>query len=144
MPTAVRLVHLAGSFMALTGPNDVDVQQMDGTFMRRRLDPWTVFNVARIKRKLAETREVQSLDEFRLAYYVSVSAEAPQVDIFKDFDWRKGRAKGLPPTAKELFQQATQQEFSAPVADFTTIATWLGKKISHKKRPVAGPPDSAQ
>ena len=101
-------------------------------------------NLAHIKRKLAETRQVQSVDQFRLAYYVSVSAEAPQVDIFKDFDWRKGRAKGLPPTAKELFQQVTPQEFSAPVADFTTIASWLGKKIAHKKRPVADPPDSAQ
>ena len=101
-------------------------------------------SLAHIKRKLAETRQVQSLDQFRLAYYVSVSAEAPQVDIFKDFDWRKGRAKGLPPTAKELFQQVTPQEFSAPVADFTTIASWLGKKIAHKKRPVADPPDSAQ
>jgi len=101
-------------------------------------------NLAHIKRKLAEARQVQSLDQFRLAYFVSVSAEAPQVDIFKDFDWRRGRAKGLPPTAKELFQQVTPQEFSAPVADFTTIAAWLGKKIVHKKRPVADSPDSAQ
>jgi hypothetical protein len=90
-------------------------------------------NLARIKRKLAQTHQVQSLDGFHLAYFVSVSADAPPVDIFKDFDWRKGRAKGLPPTAKELFQQVTPQEFSAPVADFTTIATWLGKKIAHKK-----------
>ena len=101
-------------------------------------------NLARIKRKLAETRQAQSTDQFRLAYYVSVSAEAPQVDIFKDFDWRKGRAKGLPPTAKELFQQVMPQEFSAPVADFTSIAAWLGKKIVHKKRAEAAPPDSAQ
>jgi hypothetical protein len=47
-----------GLISALTGPNDVDVRQMDGTFMRRRLDPWTVFNVARIKRKLASNAEV--------------------------------------------------------------------------------------
>jgi len=92
-------------------------------------------NLARIKRKLAETRQVESPDQFRLAYFVSVTAEAPQVDIFKDFNWREGRAKGLPPTAKELFQQVTPQEFSAPVADFTTIAAWLGKKIAHKKSP---------
>lgn len=47
-----------GLISALTGPNDVDVQLMDGTQVRRRLDPWTVFNVARVKRKLAANAEV--------------------------------------------------------------------------------------
>jgi hypothetical protein len=90
-------------------------------------------SLTRIKRALSETRQVQSFDQFRLEYYVTVSAEAPTVDIFKDWDWRKGRAKGLPPTAKELWQQVTPQEFSAPVMDFTQIGVWLGSKIFHKK-----------
>ena len=90
-------------------------------------------SLARIKRALSETRQVQSLEQFRLEYFVSVSAEAPTVDIFKDWDWRKGRAKGLPPSAKELWQQVTPQEFSAPVMDFTAISAWLGKKIVHRK-----------
>ncbi|HEY7376070.1 MAG TPA: DUF5916 domain-containing protein [Polyangia bacterium] len=47
-----------GLLSALTGPNDVDVKQADGTFAPRRLDPWTVFNIARIKRKLAANAEV--------------------------------------------------------------------------------------
>jgi hypothetical protein len=90
-------------------------------------------NLAYIKRKLAETRQIQSLDQFRLAYYVTVSAEAPQVNIFKDFDWKHGTVPGSPPSHQELFQQVTPQEFSAPVADFTAIAAWLGSKIAHKK-----------
>ena len=90
-------------------------------------------SLARIKRALAETRQVQSLEQFRLAYYVSVSAEAPPVDIFKGFDMKRGPAPGSPPTAKELFQQVTPIEFSAPVMDFTKIGAWLGSKIIHKK-----------
>ena len=90
-------------------------------------------SLARIKRALAETRQVQSLDQLRLTYYVSVSAEAPPVDIFKGFDMKRGPAPGSPPTAKELFQQVTPIEFSAPVMDFTRIGAWLGSKIIHKK-----------
>jgi len=47
-----------GLISALTGPNDIGVQQIDGTFATRRLDPWTAFNVARVKRKLAANAEV--------------------------------------------------------------------------------------
>jgi len=47
-----------GLISALTGPNDVDVQQTNGTLAPRRLDPWTAFNVVRIKRKLAANAEV--------------------------------------------------------------------------------------
>jgi hypothetical protein len=118
---------LAALLLAMAIPSPLAAQQTEPP-------PAPPVSLARIKRALAETHKVQSLQQFRLEYYVSVSAEAPPpAGIFKDFDWRQGRAAGLPPTAKELFQQATPQEFSAPVADLTTIATWLGKKITHKK-----------
>jgi hypothetical protein len=41
-----------GVISALTGATDVDVQLLDGTRERRRIDPWTAFNVARVKRRL--------------------------------------------------------------------------------------------
>jgi hypothetical protein len=90
-------------------------------------------SLARIKRALQDSRRHDSLDQLRLAYYVSVVASEPQINIFKDFDWKHGTVPGSPPSHQELFQQVTPQEFSAPVADFTAIAAWLGSKIIHKK-----------
>lgn len=124
----MRRPGLAALLLAVAIPAPLAAQQA-----RPAPAPDPPVSLVRIKRALAETRPVQSLNQFRLEYYVSVSAEAPQVNIFKDFDWRKGRAPGLPPTAKELWQQVTPQEFSAPVMDFTQIGAWLGSKIVHKK-----------
>jgi hypothetical protein len=90
-------------------------------------------SLARIKRALAQTHSVESLDQLRLAYYVSVTADEPQINIFKDFDWKHGPVPGSPPSHQELFQQVTPKEFSAPVADFTSIAAWVGSKIARKK-----------
>jgi hypothetical protein len=90
-------------------------------------------SLARIKRELNRPRQVESLNELRLAYYVSVSADAPQVNIFKDFDWKHGTVPGSAPSHQELFQQVTPKEFSAPVADFTAIAAWLGSRMIHRK-----------
>jgi hypothetical protein len=122
----MRRPAIAALLFAVAIPAPLAAQQAQPT-------PDPAVSIARIKRKLAETREVQSLDQFRLAYYVAVSADAPQVDIFKDWDWRKGRAPGLPPSAKDMIDIVTPQEFSAPVMDFTKIGAWLGKKIVHKK-----------
>jgi len=122
----MRRPVLAALVLAVAIPAPLAAQQAEPA-------PDPPVSLARIKRALSETRQVQSLEQFRLEYFVSVSAEAPTVDIFKDWDWRKGRAKGLPPSAKELWQQVTPQEFSAPVMDFTAIGAWLGKKIVHKK-----------
>ena len=47
-----------GLISALTGPNDVEVQTETGARALRRLDPWTAFNVARLKRKVAANAEV--------------------------------------------------------------------------------------
>ncbi len=124
----MRRPGLAALLLAVAIPAPLAAQQAEPA---APADP--PVSLVRIKRALAETRQVQSLEQFRLAYYVSVSAEAPPVNIFKDWDWRKGRAAGLPPTAQELWQQVTPQEFSAPVMDFTKIGAWLGSKIVHKK-----------
>lgn len=121
-----RRPGLAALVLAVTIPAPVVAQQSQPA-------PDPPVSLVRIKRALHETRQIQSLDRFRLAYYVSVSAEAPPIDIFKGFDMRRGPAPGSPPTAKELFQQVTPQEFSAPVMDFTQVGAWLGRKIVHKK-----------
>src|SRR5437762_1115911 len=67
-------------------------------------------SLARIKRALQDSRRHEALDQLRLAYYVSVVASEPQVNIFKDFDWKHGTVPGSPPTHQELFQQVTPQE----------------------------------
>ena len=47
-----------GLISAVTGPNDVEVQDMTGARVLRRLDPWSVFNILRLKRKLATNAEI--------------------------------------------------------------------------------------
>ena len=46
-----------GLISALTGPNDIEIERLGGVRTLRRLDPWTTFNVARLKRKLAANAE---------------------------------------------------------------------------------------
>jgi hypothetical protein len=47
-----------GLISALTGPNDITIDRGSGVREARRLDPWTTFNVLRLKRKLAANAEV--------------------------------------------------------------------------------------
>ena len=47
--------NTVGLMSALTGPNDVEIIDGDGVRTLRRLDPWTTFNIARLKRKLPRT-----------------------------------------------------------------------------------------
>jgi hypothetical protein len=46
-----------GLISAITGPNDVEIET-GGVRETRRLQPWTTFNVLRVKRKLASNAEV--------------------------------------------------------------------------------------
>jgi len=89
--------------------------------------------MARIKRALQQPHRDQPLDQLRLAYYVSVTADAPQLNVFKDFDFRHGPVPGSAPSHQEMLQHLTPQEFSAPAADLTWLGSWLGSKIAHKK-----------
>lgn len=89
-------------------------------------------SLANIRRALRERPPASALDQFKLAYYVSVTADAPPINLFKDFDWKHGAVPGSPPSQQELFRQVTPQEFSAPVANFTAIAGWLGSKFARK------------
>jgi hypothetical protein len=47
-----------GVISALTGPNDIEIERGSGTRELRRLDPLTVFNVVRVKRKLTTNAEI--------------------------------------------------------------------------------------
>ena len=47
-----------GLMSALTGPSDVEIETGPGMREARRLAPWTTFNVARVKRKLAANAEL--------------------------------------------------------------------------------------
>ena len=46
-----------GVISAITGATDVDVQRLDGARERRRIDPWTAYNIARVKRTLGANTE---------------------------------------------------------------------------------------
>ena len=86
-------------------------------------------SLARIKRALREAPPARTLDQLKLAYYVSVTAEGPRINVFKDVDWKHGLVPGSIPSHEELFQQVTPQEFRPAVADLTAVAAWLGSKV---------------
>jgi len=50
--------NTVGLISALTGPNDIEIIDVGGVRTLRRLDPWTTFNVARLKRKLTANAEI--------------------------------------------------------------------------------------
>jgi hypothetical protein len=47
-----------GVISAITGATYVDVQRLDGARERRRIDPWTAYNIARVKRTLGANTSV--------------------------------------------------------------------------------------
>ncbi|HXU01081.1 MAG TPA: DUF5916 domain-containing protein, partial [Polyangia bacterium] len=47
-----------GLISAITGPNDVEIDSGGGVRETRRLDPWTTYNILRVKRKLPANTEV--------------------------------------------------------------------------------------
>jgi hypothetical protein len=89
-------------------------------------------SLARIKRGLRDTSTRESPLGLKLAYYVNVVGESPQVNLFKDFDSRTGRVPFAAPTHQELFDQVTPQEFKSPPADLLGAAAWLGGKLVKK------------
>jgi len=91
-------------------------------------------SLVRIKRALSQPAPSKSVDGLKISYYVSVTAENPPIDIFKDFDTKHGPVPGAAPTHAELFAHVTPQEFSAPAADLTAIIGWLGSSIYKKAR----------
>ena len=69
-----------GLISALTGPNDIEILDMTtGARMPVRLDPWTAFNVVRVKRKLAANAEVGVLATAanRIETTLAVGASCP-------------------------------------------------------------------
>ena len=91
-------------------------------------------SLVRIKRALSQPAPSKNVEGLKISYYVSVTAENPPIDIFKNFDTRHGPVPGAPPTHAELFAHVTPQEFRAPPADFTAIIGWLGSSIYKKAR----------
>jgi hypothetical protein len=92
-------------------------------------------SLARIKRGLREkpTTPLRLSDRVLLSYYVSVVGESPPIDVFKDFDTRRGAVAFSAPTHQELFYQVTPQEFRAPAADILGAARWIKTKLPKKR-----------
>ena len=92
-------------------------------------------SLARIKRALNEQQPsaTKTMDGLKISYYVSVTAEPPHVNLFKDFNLKDGPTSG-PPTREELLYQNTPEAFRSPPADFTALIGWLGMTIYKKAR----------
>src|SRR5262245_25943098 len=91
-------------------------------------------SLARIKRALNQPAPSKMLEGLKISYFVSVTAENPPIDLFKDFDLKHGPVPHSAPTHAELFAHVTPQEVSAPAADLTAIVGWLGTSIYKKAR----------
>jgi hypothetical protein len=89
-------------------------------------------SLARIKRSLRETQPQPLSDRLRLSYYVAVVGESAPIDLFKDFDTRRGAVPFSAPTHQELFSHVTPQEFRAPAADILGAARWIKSKLAKR------------
>jgi hypothetical protein len=87
----------------------------------------------RIKRGLRESQSRPVQNGLKVSYYVTVVADNPAINLFKDFDTLHGLVPRSAPTHQELFEQVTPKEFRAPAADVLGAAVWLGSKLAKKK-----------
>lgn len=86
-------------------------------------------NLERMKRRLSAlpaSDDERSL--LRLDYYVSVYGRAPGINVLEGFDLHNGPVPFGPPTGADLRALWTPEEFSAPVADLTSVIGWLLKR----------------
>ncbi len=86
-------------------------------------------NLERLKRRLAdlpESDEERSL--LKLDYYVSVYAQAPEINLYEGFDLHNGPVPFGPPTHDDFQALWTPEEFSAPAADLGSVLGWLLKR----------------
>ncbi len=117
--------------VALALPTSAAAQSQDSAAVKADRSP---VSLARIKRGLRETPTQPLLlsDRVLLSYYVSVIGESPPINVFKDFDTRRGVVPFSAPTHQELFSQVTPQEFRAPAADILGAARWIKAKFAKR------------
>lgn len=104
-----------------------------GTLRQEPKQPESPVSLAHIKRGLEQPAPQTTLDAYRLSYYVSVIATAPQINIFKDFDASgRGPVPGATITHQDMISFVTPKEFSSPPADILGAAVWVSTKLAKK------------
>ena len=119
-----------GVISAMTGANDIDVQQIDGTRERRRVDPWTAFNVARVKRTLGANTTVGLLATAvnRLEAPTAVGALCPATGVPTGPDGR---------CTNDAYVASTDGRWRSPLGHYALAWQAMGSAL-------AGGPDRQQ
>jgi hypothetical protein len=91
-------------------------------------------SLERIRRELA-LRPGPADDPFRLQYYVQVYGRLPAVAFLSERDLLTGGGVRYgSPTHQEILNQITPEEFRAPAADLTVLASLIAKWLEGKKK----------
>jgi hypothetical protein len=92
-------------------------------------------NLDRIQRQLQQTNVREERDGLNLRYIIDVYGRAPRIELFpKQENLLTGPVPYGAPTHREVLQQLTPQEFSAPAADLGSFFRWLSDKAKDKSR----------
>ena len=95
-------------------------------------------DIERIKLGLRNVTFLEDHDGLRLRYFLSISAEAPPLNIIINPDgtdsWLVGPVPYTAPTHKEFMEFVTPQEWRhlAAVPDIGAVLKWLADKASKK------------
>jgi hypothetical protein len=92
-------------------------------------------NLDRIQRQLQQTAVREERDGLNLRYIIDVYGRAPRIELFpKQENLLTGPVPYGAPTHRDVLQQITPQEFSAPAADLGAFFRWLSDKTRDKSR----------
>jgi hypothetical protein len=88
-------------------------------------------DLQRIERQLRQSpSEREEHDGLQLRYFIDVYGKSPRVELFApDTDLKFGPTPYGAPTHKDMLQQVTPKEFSAPVMDFNGLVRWFSDKL---------------
>ena len=86
-------------------------------------------NVERIHRELRQSAIREERDGLNLRYVIDVYGQAPPIVLFgPDAPLGTGPVPYGAPTHKDMLEQMTPKEFSAPIADFSALLRWLAER----------------
>lgn len=85
----------------------------------------------KVQRGLAIGTPEERLEQsgLRLNYRVEVFGEAPEIDLFTNFDPKVGAVPYGGPTHQDFLNQVTPEEFRSPMINFSALAFWAFGKL---------------
>ncbi|MBM62397.1 MAG: hypothetical protein CL484_05555 [Acidobacteria bacterium] len=121
-----RLIPLAAALsIFLLAESPVIAQENTGQQSARSTK--LTINLERVKQQLAKlppNNERQPL----IRFYVEVYGRAPQINPLRGFDLNAGPVNHGPPTHADMMGQSTPRGFKGPVADLTSLFSWLNNR----------------